>query len=665
MRQPAAVQAFLLQTSILDRFCASLCDAVLDGGRSTKDDLPSSTDHRHLSQSQAILEQLERANLFLVPLDDERRWYRYHHLFADFLQQRLRQRETEKIPELHRRASQWFEDEGLMDESIQHALTSGDLSCATRLVDQIAASLVVRREPNKLLKLVDQLPRDLCRDYPMLCMWYAWALLFSGHLEEVEPALHVAEANQGKAAQLPRPAYATTIRAYLANQMGDLQKAVDLTQQAMEQLSQASPEQTTLIFQGAAVIWLGVNYRYLGHLDRAKQLFAEAAVLNKKAGNYYGALASLEQSADLAMLHGQLHRAEGFYRRGLELAQSWSEQGVRRERTPLAASGIHLGLGTILYQRNDLAAAAPHIRRAVELDDLGENWGRLFSYRMLAYLQYAEGDYEAAAARLAQACAIRDQISVRQLNVAAQPSLEQLRILLSRTQPHMAHLLADAARRVETLGLRPDGGVDFASEEGYGREPEYSDLARVLIAMGRIAEAVPLLDRLLEAAQSMGRQGDAIRYLVLQALALHATGDMASALASLSQALTLAEPEGYVRIFVDEGEPMATLLAQAAAQDIAPDYARTLLAAFPEQVRQDVEFTVAAPAVSQPLIEPLSERELEVLRLMAAGLKQRQVAEELVISLNTVRHHARNIYGKLEVHSRAQAVAKAKDLSLL
>jgi LuxR family maltose regulon positive regulatory protein len=180
-----------------------------------------------------------------------------------------------------------------------------------------------------------------------------------------------------------------------------------------------------------------------------------------------------------------------------------------------------------------------------------------------------------------------------------------------------------------------------------------------------MAEAVPLLDRLLEAAQSMGRQGDAIRYLVLQALALHTAGDMASALASLSQALTLAEPEGYVRIFVDEGEPMAALLAQAAAQDIAPDYASTLLAAFPEQVRQDVEFTVAAPAVSQPLIEPLSERELEVLRLMAAGLKQRQVAEELVISLNTVRHHARNIYGKLDVHSRAQAVAKAKDLSLL
>ena len=260
---------------------------------------------------------------------------------------------------------------------------------------------------------------------------------------------------------------------------------------------------------------------------------------------------------------------------------------------------------------------------------------------------------------------MRDGLSVRLMNLAVQPSLEQLRVLLSRDQAKMAHLLNDAAQRIEVQGLKPDDDVEFADALGYAKEPEYSDLARVLIGLGRVAEALPLLERLLSAALSMGRQGDAIRYLVMQALAFHARGDTASALSSLGQALTLAEPEGYVRVFVDEGEPMAALLAQAVSQGFSPRYAGDLLAAFPERVRQAAEFDTAVPVAAQSLIDRLSERELEVLRLMAVGLKHAEVAEELVISLNTVRHHARNIYGKLGVNSRAQAVAKAKDLELL
>jgi len=669
-RQPDNIQVFLRQTAILDRFCAPLCDAVLDDAPRLKDDSPSSFSLGASSHSQMILEQLERANLFLVPLDAQRRWYRYHHLFADFLAQRLHQREPEHIPNLHRRASGWFEAEGLMDEAIQHALLAQDRQRAARLVDQIAASLVVRRESNKLVMLVNQLAPDWCQDYPMLCVWHAWALLFSGQLDKAESDLLIAEIRHGKVPQFPIPAYVTTIRAYLANQKGNLQEAVDLSQRALEQMSGASDGQITPIFRGAAVIWLGVNYRHLGYLDRAGRLLAKAASLNQKAGNFYGALASMEQLGDLALIQGRLHRAMEIYGQGLEMAQKWSKQEVAGRETLPAATGLYLGLGTVLYQWNDLAGAATHLQRAYDLGELGRFWGRMHCYRMLAYLKHAEGDNQAAYDLLRQACRIRDSLSFRQVNTSAEPGLAQLSFLLSRTRPEMAHLRADIASEMERQDLGPADNVDFARPEDYARESVYSNLARVLFGLGRAWEILPLIDRLLEAAQSMGRQGDAIRYLILRALAFQEQGDTASSLASLRQALILAEPEGYVRIFVDEGEPMAELLQQAASRGFAPDYVARLLAAFAvatkgkgRTTRVDPSSLVVRP--SSALVEPLSQRELEVLRLMAAGLKHKEVAEELVISLNTVRHHARNIYGKLNVNSRAQAVAKAKDLNLL
>jgi len=647
-RQPEDVQAFLRQTSILERFCAPLCNAVVrEEGIGDKE----------------MIDYLDRSNLFLIPLDDHREWYRYHHLFAEFLGQRLREKEPERIPKLHRCASQWYENEGLVDEAIRHALASGDMESATRLVEGIAASLVVRRAPNVLLNWVDQLPPDLCQDYPMLCIWHAWALLFLGQLEEVEPILEVAEANQDKAPGTSIPGYANTVRAYLANQRGDLHKAIDLAEQALEQMSEASPEKDTLIHQGAAVIWLGVNHRYLGDLDRARGLFIEAASLNQEAGNIYAALAAMDQSADLAVIQGQLHQAVEIYRQGLQMARRWTdEQGGGRGEL-LAASGLHLGLGTILYQMNDLVGAEIHIRRAVELDELGEAWRIIFTYKMLAYLKQAEGDYGTAYGLLDKACTIRDDISIRQVNITAEPNLEQLRILLSRTHPDMAHLLTDVAQRIEALEQRPDDEVNFSSAD-YACESEYSDLARGLVALDRAAEALPLLERLLETARLMGRQGDEIRFLVLIALAFHALENIPSAQDSLSQALTLAEPQGYVRIFVDEGELMAEMLKAFVSQPsvVSQKYVESLLGVFGQATEDKRRTTIGE---SSSLVEPLSERELEVLRLMAAGYKYKEVAKQLVISLNTVRHHTRNVYSKLNVNNRAQAIARAKEFDLL
>jgi LuxR family maltose regulon positive regulatory protein len=378
-------------------------------------------------------------------------------------------------------------------------------------------------------------------------------------------------------------------------------------------------------------------------------------------------------------MQGQLQHAAKHYRRGLQMAHAWSDQGGQGGGPLLPESGPRLSLGTVLYQWNDLAGAAPHIQRAIELSELGGAWERMYGYRMLAYLRQAKGDLEAAYDLLQRACAIRDATSVRQMNVSMEPGLEQLRIMLSRAQPEMAHLLTNVAQRIKTLNLRPDDDVDFASPTGYRREPEYADLARALIALDRAGEALPLLDRLLHAARSMKRWGDAIRYQVQRALAFHALRDTPSALSCLGQALSRAEPEGYVRLFVDEGEPMAELLRAISRppSSIKQSYVDKLLAAFGTPAKDEVPVdssltsgpnarrsssVVGRPS---PVVEPLSERELEVLHLMAEGAKYAQIAEQLVISLNTVRHHTRNIYGKLDVHSRAQAIVRARELGLL
>jgi LuxR family transcriptional regulator, maltose regulon positive regulatory protein len=647
-RQPEEVQTFLRRTSILERFCTPLCEYVAGGNKELN-----------------FIDYLDRSNLFLIPLDDRREWYRYHHLFADFLSQRLRESERDRIPELHRRASQWYENEGWVDDAIQHALAAGDLESATRLVDGIAADLLVRAQSNKLLKFVEQLPSGLSQAYPMLCILHAWALVFMGQLERVEPVLALVESNPKTVPGVPNPGYVTTVRAYLATQQGDLHQSIKLSEQALEEMSEAPPDRTTFIFQGAAVIWLGVNHRHLGNLNKARQLFMEAARINQKAGNYYAALASFEQLGGLAVIHGQLHQAVDIYRSGLELAQNWKEMEGKPPGFLMPTAGLQLGLGTVLYQLNDLPGVAAHIQHSADLLELGEHWGRMHSYTMLAYLKQAQGEFETSAELYRKARGIEDTIMVRRTYATERPSLTQLAMMLSRIEPGMAHLLTDASRRVEKLGVNANDEVDFSSPAGYPREFMYSDLACLLIAQDRAAEALPLLARLLEAAITMERHGDEIRYLVLVALAHYALGNTQAAVDSLSQALNLAEPQGYVRLFVDEGLPMADLLNIAISQNITSDYASKLLAAFPEDVVSAVPIGKELSVNTQILVEPLSEREIEVLRLIAEGYKYKEIAERLVVSINTVRHHTRNVYGKLEVNNRTQAIGRAKELNLL
>jgi len=422
-------------------------------------------------------------------------------------------------------------------------------------------------------------------------------------------------------------------------------------------------ENDTPIFRGAAVIWLGVNYRILGNFDRANEFFIKAAKLNEEAGSIYAAVSAKSQPANLAMLQGQLHRAKDIYQQGFQIIERWADEHGEGKRTLVAASELHLGLGILLYEWNDLVGAATHIRRAVELLELGGDQGILDGYRLLAYLNQAEGDYEAAFDLLGKISSIKNKFSLRRNTTLLKPSLEQLYILLNRVRPEMADQLTDIDRRVDIMEFRSGDEIDFSST-GYANEYKYTDLARALIAFGRASEALPLLRRLMEGARSMGRQGDEIRYLVLNGLAHHTLGDTPTALVSLGKALTLAKPQGYVRLFVDESVPMAELLQLAISQNIEPDYAKKLLAAFPADIRDSIGIRMGN-ASSQTLVEPLSERELEVLQLITKGYKYKEIAEQLVISVNTVRHHTRNVYGKLNVNNRAQAIARASELNLL
>lgn len=597
-----------------------------------------------------MLERLERDNLFLMPLDEDQRYYRYHHLFAAFLRERLRQEDPGAVPDLHRRAGRWYEAEGCLVSAVEHFLAAEDFDRAAGLIEEETG---VRRryvDASLLLRWLGMLPGDLVRSRPQLCLLCAWALAHSGDLDEAEDRLRDAEAalklGDGASTKALSCEERTMlgeiciVRARMAAMREDALLTTKLSNRALDLL----PEDE-LHLRGDAALDLGHAYCSVGDLAAASEAFARATATGRAADDLRTALFALRYQASLEISRGRLRAAEDLLLDGQRLAES------RADGVPSVAGIIHTGMGELLYERGELDEARRLLETGIEHGKRsGEAKILVYGYVNLARVLMARGDAEGAHYLIREA---------------------------GRLTPRWPLIWAWQARFRLAQG-DVDAAARWAREYGktedylsYPRHFERITMARVLLGRGRIDEALDALDRLLEGARTEGRTAHEIELLALRALAFDRRGDAQEALDSLGRALLLAEPEGFVRLFVDEGAPMAALLARLLREPrddgnraSAPDgYAGGLLERFAREAPPPGNGMARRSPV--PGLEPLSEREIEVLELVAAGRSNAEIARELYLSVGTVKAHVHHIFGKLLVRSRSQAVARARELRLL
>jgi LuxR family maltose regulon positive regulatory protein len=650
-RQPERIRSFLVETSVLERMSGPLCEAVTGQ-----------------EDGSGTLETLERGNFFVVPLDDRRHWYRYHHLFADVLHAHLMAEHPDLIPALHRRASEWYEHNGSAADAIRHALAAEDFVRAADLVELAVPEMRRSRQEATLLGWFEALPDELIRVRPVLGVHYAGTLLQSGRLEGVEDLLRDAErwletsTDIGGRAEASSagmvvvdkeefrrlPGSVAIYRAGIALVLGDVTGTVENARRALDLAAEDDHFR-----RGSAAALLGLAYWTSGDLEAGHRSYAEGMSHLLRIGHTSDAIGCAIALADMRIGQGRLSDAMGTYERGLRLATEQGEPVLR------GAADMLVGMSEIHRERNDLDAATRHLLRSEELGEFAGLPQNPYRWRVaMARIREAQGDLADALDLLEEA----ERLYVSDFF----PNVRPVSALKTR-------VLVAQGRLGEALVWARDLGLSAHDDLGYLREFEHISLARVLIALYKndreersVHEAMGLLERLLQAAEEGGRIGNVIEILVLQALAHEAQGESPSALVPLERVLTLAEPEGYVRTFVDEGPPMEQLLLEAAARGIMPDYTGKLLAAFEAEGRIDPDDSPrpTSPA-SQPSAEPLSDRELEVLRLIAQGLSNREIGERLFLAIITVKGHNRNIFRKLQVRRRTEAVARARELGLL
>jgi LuxR family maltose regulon positive regulatory protein len=660
-QQPEVVQAFLLQTAILDRLCGPLCEAVLGAGEAGwLHGAPS---------AQTMLERLEQANLFLIPLDTERRWYRYHHLFAEFLRERLRRQFPQQSPVLHRRAATWYEGQQMLTEAIPHALAAEDFSQAARLIFQVGETLVNSSEVSTLRQWLDALSEPVVRAHPQLCLLHAWALANTWQFDAAE--LWLQEAERGLDALSGGSSAATVVllpvsplsdeaerrtvlqslrgeiaalRSQSAAFWGDIPASLRLAQQALEQLP---PDH--LFLRGLSALNLGIACWLSGDVLAASRALTQARALGVVTHNSYVALLAICCLAQVQMVQGKRHLAFKTCQEALRLAAEQND-----ELLP-AAPYIYVGMGQILYEWNDLEGASYYLEKGVALS---ERWGNgnmlVYGYTVLAQVKQAQGDQAGAREMLGQA--ERHVHSYGQLPwIEAIMVAQQVRLALMQGNQEAINRWTQEA------------------EQAYVATFEAVTHARIYLAQHQPEQALALLLPQAQRALSTGRIGSFIEMLLLLALAYQQQANILKAMQALEEALTLAEPQGYLRLFLDEGAPMRQLLAlwlrqrqqghPAAEQQKLILYVKKLLGIFdaapPARARQPEP---PPPASAQPL---LSEREREILHHLAAGQSNEEIAAALVLEVSTVKWHLTRIYSKLHVQNRTQAVLQAKTLQWL
>ncbi len=646
-QQSATVQSFLLRTSILERLCGPLCEAVTGDQQGEGE------------YGQAMLEALERANLFVISLDDQRVWYRYHHLFAQVLRHCLQHTQPGLLAELHLRASAWYQQQGLVVEAVQHALAALDLERAADLIEQHSVVVLGWGQVHTVLGWLKSLPGALMHARPRLCAIHAFTLVATHQLEAGQARLQDAERSLKTTMPVEHRAIhgqVAVIRAYMARYCGDLVDSVARARQALTLLAE-----TEMFWHAAASVYAAHTYLVSGDVTpESERLVTTTLAPARSSGNQSLLLRSLILLARLRGLQGRLHQTASTYEQAVQLIGGHEVLQVLN-----AGPAYYFGLGNLLREWNRLEEAERLLLQGMELlsgplmafaDDV------LLGYTALARLQQAYGDCGKAVTTLDTFIQVAGQRHfVPWLLTSA---------LAARAQVELAGgNLAAASQWAEQCGL------SLQDEElSHLREREYLTLVRVRIAQqqessprhgtGRtlpmLAQVLDLLERLREQAESNARMSSVIELLILQALALQVQGEHASALKALERALLLSEPQGYMRLFLDEGTLLVALLRRASTHGIALNYLPGLLAAYSEQGRDHQQ--VARP---EPLLEPLTPREREVLQLLMQGASNRQMAQRLVLSVGTIKKYVYTICSKLGVQSRTQAVIKARMLNLL
>ncbi len=650
--RPNGSARFLLRTCLLDRLNGPLCDAVTGepGGKAT-------------------LEALDRANLFLVPLDDNRHWYRYHHLFADMLQVHLHDERPDEVTELHRRASRWYDHNGQPSPAIRHAVAAGDVERAADLVELAIPGLQRNRQEATIRGWLDAIPYEVVRMRPVLAVGFVAALMAGNEFEGIEERLQDAERWLEPAAgdrkerqassdgmvvvdekELSRlPGVIEMYRAALALVAGDAPATLRHAQLAIDRAA----DEDDVTRAGASAI-SGLTFWGRGDLEDAHHAYSTCVEGLQRAGHLSDVLGCSITLADIRTTQGRLGDAQRTLERALQLAAQ--EPGTVLRGT----ADMYVGLSQIACERGDLHTATQHLLRSQEL---GEHTGlpqNPYRWRVaMARVREAEGDLGGALTLLDDAH--RVYLGDFLPNVRPVPALR-------------ASVLAAQGRWGEALGWARDQGLSADDNLTYITEFAHITLARVLLARSAsdgdtnsLDDASRLLTRLQSAAVAGGRTGSVIEILVLESLTHQADGDTAGALTPLVEALTLAEPEGYVRVFVGAGPPMKSLLTTVNRMRAGWDYVRRLVAACADDDGTVSTTTGVAPAPhgGQGLVETLSERELDVLLLLATDLDGPDIARRLFVSVNTMRTHTRSIYAKLGVNSRRAAVSRADELGLL
>jgi LuxR family maltose regulon positive regulatory protein len=640
-RQPDAVQTFLLRTSVLDRLSAPLCETMLG------EEPPA-------GGAQAMLEHIERANLFLIPLDAERRWYRYHHLFAEFLRGKLADEDPGLTHTLHARASAWYEAQGFIGEAIQHALAVREYLRAAGLIERHHKQLVRNGQLQLLLGWQRELSHEIVHSRPRLCVAFAYGLYLTNQPEVAEGYLRAAEQRFGPSTSPEETRFVqgdiALLRAGMSAAAGDLAQSIAHATQARALLPSSD-----VVGTARACLAVARASLFTGDARAAAETAAAAAVKQAEMADFpLLKRSSLTVLARVHVLQGQLRRA------AVEFEAIRTLQGG----TFTLAQGYCVGHGDMLREWNMLEEAERLLEQGMALISESD---LLFANTVvegcvaMARLRHARGDGRGAAAALDVGTGV---VRRRKFTCRFPAAVEAARAHLWLMQGN----LAAAGHWADRSGL----GLD--DEVGYSREREYLVLARVVSAR-KDPGALGLLRRMLKEADAYGRVNSTIEILPVYALALAALGQSAQALRALDRALALGEPEGYVRVFVDEGAPMASLLRRARAAGIAPDYIIRLLVIFHEGQKVGAHAGRQAPAgvqngpkrgeTTDPLVQPLTAREGEILRLVAAGASNRDIAQELYLSPSTVKGHVHHIIGKLGVKARAHAIAKARGLGLI